>query len=397
MSAVIPSRVLVCAEREAGVQDVYQSLAQAGCQVGFHGLAGPEPAQLAVDIIVIDGSGCEERALEICGQCKTRLAERFVPILFIAASASRTARTASLERGAECCLVRPLADGELLAQARALLRVKRQHDRLAETSSEVQRVHQRLQQAYQDIDQELQLARRVQQSLLPQTLPELPGVRFAVHYRPCGRVGGDFYDAFRLDENHVGFYVADVMGHGVPASLLTMFLKKAVKPKEISGREYRLLPPEQVLEHLNREMIEQALAENPFITMVYGLLDCPNGTLTFARAGHPHPLYVPRRGEPELWEAFGSLLGVFETQFTGETRHLKPGDKFLLYTDGLEGTAEPDNPQATQRLIECAMQHRKLPIDAFVAQVSRDLLNQVTPLDDLTLLGVEMIEQEVKQ
>src|SRR5262249_30623761 len=158
--------------------------------------------------------------------------------------------------------------------------------------AEFHQVHQRLQKAYQEIDQELLLARRVQQSLLPQALPEVPPVRFAVHYRPCGRVGGDFYDVFRLDETHVGFYVADVMGHGVPATLLTMFLKKAVKPKEITGKTYRLVPPEEVLQQLNREMIDQALAESPFITMVYGLLDCQCGTLQFARAGHPYPLYV---------------------------------------------------------------------------------------------------------
>src|SRR5207237_29730 len=81
--------------------------------------------------------------------------------------------------------------------------------------------NKRLQTAYQQIDLELELARHIQESFLPRTLPELPQVRFAVKYRPCERVGGDFYDVFRLDEKHLGFYVADAMGHGVPASLPT--------------------------------------------------------------------------------------------------------------------------------------------------------------------------------
>src|SRR5438445_131724 len=136
---------------------------------------------------------------------------------------------------------------------------------LAGGGSEVNRINKRLQQAYQQIDQELELAQRIQASFLPQTLPQVPHVRFAVHYLLCGRVGGDFYDVFRLDERHVGFYVADAMGHGVPASLLTIFVKKGVKTKEVFGRQYRLVPPGEVLQRLNKDMIDQQLSESPFI------------------------------------------------------------------------------------------------------------------------------------
>src|SRR5262249_21261579 len=159
---------------------------------------------------------------------------------------------------------------------------------------------------------DLTLARRLQASFLPRSLPAVGPVRFAVSYRPVGHVGGDFYDVFRLDELHVGFYVADAMGHGVPASLLTIFLKKAVQPKELSGAGYGLVPPEEVLARLTRELIGQGLAELPFITMVYGLLNCRDGRLDFARAAHPHPVYVPRDGEPQQWQTPGTLLGVFE-------------------------------------------------------------------------------------
>src|SRR5262249_54238704 len=158
---------------------------------------------------------------------------------------------------------------EFLAQIHAFLRLHGSHVRLADQAAELPRIHIQLQQAYQQINQELELARRVQQSLLPRTLPEMPPACFAVHYRPCGRVGGDFSDVIRLDEDHVGFYVADVMGHGVAASLLTVFLKKAIRFKEISGRDYRLYSPHEVLQDLNRDLLDQAVADNPFITMVY--------------------------------------------------------------------------------------------------------------------------------
>src|SRR5262249_33561129 len=159
------------------------------------------------------------------------------------------------------------------AQVRAFLRIKQVHDRLAEKTNEVHLINKRLQQAYGQIDQELELASRIQKSFLPQTLPDLPGWSFAVHYLLCGRVGGDFYDVFRLDEQHVGLYVADAMGHGVPASLLAIFVKKGVRAKEIFGNQYRLLPPGEVLKRLNADLVEQALAEHPFITMAYALVN----------------------------------------------------------------------------------------------------------------------------
>src|SRR6185295_3044153 len=141
---------------------------------------------------------------------------------------------------------------------------------------------------------------------------------------------------FRLDEQHLGFYVADAMGHGVPASLLTIFVKTGVRAKEINGKQYRLIPPEEVLQRLNRDLIQQQLSDSPFITMVYVLLDCRARTLRFARSGHPYPLYIPRHGEPRQWPVEGGLLGVFDTRYGVSEQKLQPGDKVLLFTDGID-------------------------------------------------------------
>src|SRR5262249_7645165 len=252
---------------------------------------------------------------------------------------SPAARLASLENGADTYLLWPFAPGELLAQVQVFLRIKEGHDRLAETSAEVNRINKRLQQAYQQIDQELDLARRIQQSLLPQTLPQVPSLRFAVRYQPCGQVGGDFYDIFRLDEKHLGFYVADAMGHGVPASLLTIFVKKGVKAKEIFGQQYRLVPPGEVLQKLNRDLIDQSLSETPFITMVSVLFTFQTGPLQFARWGPPSPVSLPHDGPPQQWQVEGSLLGVFETKYPARAQQLRPGDKLLLYTDGMDAAS----------------------------------------------------------
>lgn len=384
-------RILLCAADPHAVADVRTLLENAGHAVAWHGLNGSDPDLAASQLIVLDGCQREDDALAFCGRLRARLIDSFVPILFVTADATRTARLISVGEGADTYLLRPFAAIELLGQIGAFLRTKELHDRLTEKNAEIHRINYRLQQTYHQIDQELELARRIQLSLLPRNLPEAPRVRFAVHYRLCGRVGGDFYDAFRLDEQHVGFYVADAMGHGVPASLLTIFVKKGVKAKEVFGHQYRLLPPCEVLERLNKELIEQALSESPFITMAYVLYNHQERTLQFARAGHPYPLYIPSEGDPHFWHVQGSLLGVFDTIFPGQTHRLKPGDKVLLYSDGIDGARFGDQQPGAESLLACVDRHRTLPIDEFVAALARDLFGLASPSDDLTFLGMEAI------
>ena len=266
------------------------------------------------------------------------------------------------------------------------------HDALTSKTAEVQRVNKRLQVANQQIDIELELARRIQESFLPRSLPDLPGIRFAVKYKPYARVGGDFYDVFRLDERHLGFYVADAMGHGVPASLLTIFVKKGVVAKEITGKDYRLVPPNEVLERLNRELIDQALSEKPFITMAYVLYNTHERTLQFARAGHPYPLYLPKEGPPQLWKIEGSLLGVFEIQYRLQSHVLEPGDKLILYTDGMDAAAFDSQPLGVASLLAAADRHRDLPIGELVDRLSLDLFGGSRQTDDLTILGMELTD-----
>jgi sigma-B regulation protein RsbU (phosphoserine phosphatase) len=383
-----PAQILVMARERSTVCDLLQLLERAGHSANWQPLDDVELRDWAtVDLVILEGS---RGTLPVCRQLRARLGEYFVPIVLLIDGSNADLRLAGLESGADACFGPPSSSLELLAQVQAFLRLKKLHDRSVEMTAEFHRVNKQLEQAYQQIDQELMLARRIQHSMLPQALPEMPPVKLAVHYQPRDRVGGDFYDAFRLDENHLGFYVADVMGHGVPASLLTIFVKKAVRAKEIVGNQYRLLSPAEVLQQLNRDLIGQAVAENPFITMVYAVFDGRDQRLAFARAGHPYPLYLPRSGEPELWQVHGTLLGVFETQYQVQTRQLGPGDKVVFYTDGLDTNQEQGKHTGAERLLQGAVAHRNLPIQEFVDRLSHDLFTQTALPDDFTLLGLEL-------
>jgi len=387
-----PSHIVLCTDSADDLRDAQHQLQAAGYSVAVQHLNGDSLNSMGqASLIVLDGCRSVGPALQMCQRLRSQMADRFVPVLYLTADASPQARLASLQHGADNYILRPFEMGELLAQVETFLHIKDRHDHLVEKSAEVNRVNKRLQTAYHQIDQELELAGRIQESFLPHSLPELPGLRFSVHYRPCGRVGGDFYDVFRLDEKHVGFYVADAMGHGVPASLLTIFVKKGVRTKEISGQTYRLVPPGDVLKHLNNDLIEQALSDNPFITMAYMLFNFAEGKLQFARAGHPFPLYMPRNGKPCLWEIEGSLLGVFDTTYPVRTQQLHPGDKLLLYTDGVDAARFEHAPVGVGSLLAAAERKRDLPIQDLVDWLSRELFDE-NRKDDLTLFGLEMAE-----
>ena len=393
MSQTGPGKILACTSDIQGLMEIRRILEIHGHEITGHLLPSPDPEDLEqYQLLIIDAKGALEAALNFSRRLRPRLEETVLPILFVLDDHSPGTRLATFEAGASSILLRPFNPGELVAQTSALLHIKDVHDRLSEKTAEVHRINRRLQQIHQQIDQELQLAQRIQESFLPQTLPEVSNVRFAVHYLLCGRVGGDFYDVFRLDEKHVGFYVADAMGHGVPASLLTIYVKKGVRAKEVFGKQYRLVPPDEVLSRLNRDLVEQELSERPFITMVYALFNHIDGVLHFSRAGHPYPLLIPKQGPATLLKSGGLLLGVMDSGFCSEVQTLAKGDKFLMYTDGVDNAKFKDHPVGLPSLIACAEQFRDLNARDFVARLALELFGAVPQPDDLTLLAVERFE-----
>lgn len=387
------SRIEVYGEQATHIADLRRALEEAGFSVHLSPLIQAQSANgTPTSLVLVDGSDQVEAALRACHHLRTHHGENYVPILYVTNDASPGTRLACLECGADTYLLRPFDPAELLAQVQALLRIKERHDHLTARTQEVHRINKRLQAAYQQIDMELDLARRIQESFLPQGLPQLSQVRFGVKYRPCGRVGGDFYDVFRLDEHHLGFYVADAMGHGVPASLLTIFVKTTVRAKEITGNSYRLIPPNEVLGRLNRELIAQKLTDNPFITMVHALYDMRSRTFHFSRAGHPYPLYIPREGPVQLWQIEGSLLGVFETEYRQKAQTIHPGDKVIFYTDGMDAAGFESLPTGTASLIAAAQKYAALPIEDLLDRLTAELFSRTQQVDDLTVFGMEVLE-----
>ncbi|MEW6197328.1 MAG: SpoIIE family protein phosphatase [Planctomycetota bacterium] len=184
---------------------------------------------------------------------------------------------------------------------------------------------------------QLRLASQVQRGFLPQRLPRFDRVSFECLFRPVDYVSGDIYDVNRLDEEHVGIALADASGHGIPAALLTVYIKRALRGKEIGHGTYRVLSPDEVLAALNEDILDARLTECPFVAAVYAVLNIRTLEVRLARAGAPYPLHRTRAGELRVLKVPGGVVGVLpRPRFDVQRIQLAPGDSLLLHTDGLE-------------------------------------------------------------
>ena len=241
----------------------------------------------------------------------------------------------------------------LCARLHGMLHRQREVNRLREALAMAGLSHSGLGDEVERMHDELQLAAHAQRELLPRELPDLHGASVATLWRPAQYVSGDIYDVVQLDDDRIGLFLADAVGHGVTAALMTMVISQSLTTREphADGTGWRVLEPAEVLNRLNRRLIEHCTHPSRFSTAVYAVVDCRRQVVTVAAAGHPPPILVHAGGNTEILETSGSLLGVFDDNDNYEQIHvqLSPGDRLLLYTDGFE-QAFPDQNAAGERL-----------------------------------------------
>lgn len=247
----------------------------------------------------------------------------------------------------------------------------------------------------QEVDDEMRLAARLQRDFLPKLLPQIGRVRFHTLFRPAGYVSGDLYDIMRLDETHVGFYMADAVGHGMPAALLTMFIKNALVTKQIGPEGYRLLPPAMTMARLNEALISANLSHATFATALYGYIDTATNEAHFSRGGHPNPIVLRADGTIETTESEGPLLGIFADEIFTDCRvKLNPGDRLLIHSDGVEVVyCDSDRIDPTLWLTELA-KRSTLPAEQLIQELAERMdanSGSLAPKDDVTMIGLEIV------
>src|SRR5687767_13050601 len=244
------------------------------------------------------------------------------------------------------------------------------------------------------IEQELRVARLIQQTLLPKTLPELPGYDVAAYYQPAREVGGDFYDFLELEDGRLGLVVGDVTDKGVPAAIVMATTRTMLR-----AAAQRLFSPGEVLQRVN-DVLVQDIPPNMFVTCLYAILDQESGRLVYANAGHDLP-YRRRAGRSESAEelrATGMPLGLMPGMGYEEKEIvLEKGESVLFYSDGLVEAHDPHREMfGFPRLQDLVGTHRSggsALISFLLSELTRFTGEDWVQEDDITLVTLERLEE----
>jgi serine phosphatase RsbU (regulator of sigma subunit) len=244
------------------------------------------------------------------------------------------------------------------------------------------------------IEQELRIARLIQQTLLPKTLPELPGYDVAAYYQPAREVGGDFYDFLELEDGRLGLVVGDVTDKGVPAALVMATTRTMLR-----ASAQRLFSPGEVLRRANDALVTD-IPPNMFITCLYAILDIESGRLVYANAGHdlPYRRTASSTAAAEELRATGMPLGLMPGMGYEEKEIvLEGGESILFYSDGLVEAHDPQRDMfGFPRLQGLVGTHRSggsSLIGFLLSELSRFTGEDWEQEDDITLVTLERSEE----
>jgi len=250
----------------------------------------------------------------------------------------------------------------------------------------------RLEEEYHRIKTDLRTARNIQEALLPSALPDIPGVRIEVCYEPMEEIGGDLYDFINVDGENWGFLIADVSGHGIPASLMGAMAKMAFynhTPNNLSTLD--------VLERVNKDLFNNLMMEY-YISGAYMIFNSLHNTLRFSRAGHPDLLLYRKKSKSiEKLHTRGYFLGILANgEYEQIDLPVEKGDRLFLYTDGIVEAMNPEKEKfGLDRIRTLLLETSSQPL----TEVKAKLLSEVQVFtqnkkaeDDLTFVLVEFTE-----
>ena len=313
--------ILLVDDNPTNLQVLFQTLEGAGCKLliakngnGALTIAGKaRPDLILLDIMMPDIDG-----YEVCRQLKADPATAGIPVIFLSALGETGDKVKGLQLGAVDYITKPFQPDEVIARVN--------------THLTIHRLKREVESQKDQLKHELEVVSEVQRKLLPKKLPEIDGFKLAVHYETSRYAGGDYYDIIEIPENRWGFLIADAEGHSAPAAVLMAMTCALFRAYPVSADD-----PAAVLHYLNEHLCK--VADPSFMTALYAVYDVGQQTMRVARAGQPLPM-IYRSSEKKAFELNSPgvyPLGIepYEIEIPVTEFKLMPGDRFLVYTDGL--------------------------------------------------------------
>jgi sigma-B regulation protein RsbU (phosphoserine phosphatase) len=330
---------------------------------------------------------------EVCHRMKVSRQTADIPVIFLSALSETHNKVKGLELGAVDYITKPFDQAEVLARVRTHLKIRGLTQELLAANSD-------LREKQRTLEIDLRAAGDIQRSLIPKAPPLVDSVEVAWRFVPCERIGGDVFNLYYLNDTHVVMYVVDVSGHGVPAAMVTVSVSQSLSPLSgyvltedvaLQGR-YRIASPRHVLSRLDQEYPIERFEKH--FTICYLVLGVADGRVRYSRAGHPMPVLLRADGGVERLEAGGTIIGLGGLlPFDEGEVQMHRGDRLFLFTDGiLEFQNGAGEVYGEDRLVERLVCTRAVPLDAACGEVLESMRrfgNEVTPQDDITLLGIQ--------
>jgi len=347
------------------------------------------------DLVLLDVMMPVMDGLEALRRIRATRSVAELPVIMATAKGESEDVVEALRLGANDYVTKPINFPVALARIETQLSLRRAVDQirglerdLAARNAELQAANLHLTDSNHRMRRDLEAAARIQQAFLPPREPVVAGVRFAWRYLPCDELAGDTLSVVPLDEDHVGVFVVDVSGHGVPAALLSVTVSRLLSPAGEAtpllrpagdGRSTpEIVPPAEVAAELARRFPFDPHTRQYF-TCVYGVLECSSGEFRYTCAGHPGPVHLTDGQPPARHQHPGLPIGLVPASLAagGYLEHrltLARGDRLYLYTDGVPEAPNPADEQfGYERLLEVVASARgaglQESVDALVARL----------------------------
>jgi len=366
--------------------------------------------ECAYPLVISDWMMPEVDGLELVRRIRTSDCAAYVYVILLTSKSGREDIVRGMEAGADDFMAKPFDRDELRVRLRAGERLIGLEQSLARRNFELKALNDVLSAANQRMKQALDAAARVQRALLPTTLPDPRGARFAWVYRPCEELAGDILNVFPLGKVQFAVYILDVSGHGVASALLSVTVSRLLSPvREPTSltlrcaegtQEYHPVPPVEVAEQLNRRFFWDEETEQ-FFTMIYGILDLDLREFRYVSAGHPGLVHVSAGAPPTLLQTSGLPIGVGNGDYEEHCVSVRTGDRLYLYSDGVVEAMNPSGKLfGSEGLIDALEKGRASPLSEslLALMAAMESWSYGSPqTDDVSLLAVEIADPQAAE